>query len=167
MLIKRRKIGDIYQAIEALAPHVKGAKLGYALAKCRSKLAPEIEALRSAAKPSDEYMKYEHRRIGACEAHAKRGEDGKPLKVRRGLVEEYVFEDQDAFEKTLAVIQEQHGAVIAEQEAKNAEIDELLDGEADVDLHMVSLEQLEAGLPEDMTGLPLLLEALVGTVVSE
>lgn len=162
MRIKRRQVLEIDAALGALAQQAKGVKLSYAIAKNRSALRSEIEAIQEADKPSEAFKAFEERRITTAKAHALKDEKGQP-KVQGTA---FILEDPIAFEQTLSIIREQHKPAIEEREKQIKELNKLLDEYVDVSLYHVKLESIETALPPDAQVSDLLIP-LVGTIIDD
>src|SRR3990167_1646314 len=144
--------GDNINLFNALSDkqlgQLSGAKFAYAVAKNLAILQPEINAIKKALEATDEFVKYDAERVKLAESHAKKGEDGKAVKVTNAQgVEEFTLEDKEAFEKAFEVLKEEHKAAINAREAQIKEQNDLLKTESTITLYKIAL----ADVPNTIT----------------
>ena len=125
-----------------------GAKFAYAVAKNLAILQPEIDSIKKASEAPDDFVKYDAKRVKLAEAHAKKGEDGKAVKVRNAQgLEEFILEDTKTFEKAFEALKEEHKAVLEAREAQVKEQNDLLKTESTITLYKIAL----ADVPNTIT----------------
>ena len=91
---------------------LKGFKLGYAVARTKAKLKPEIEALDEALKPDAAFRKYEEKRMELCRKHAQKDTNGSPMVQGN----EFFFGDsRAAFDAEMVLLQEEFTGAIEDR----------------------------------------------------
>ncbi len=136
MKLSRRRILAIYNATESLV-NIKSVKVAYAIAKNRrTVLQPVIDALQDIQKPSAELLEFEKSRIALCTSFSHG-------KIEAG---NYIIapEEKEEFDKAMAELVLQYEKAIDDGKNKNKEVEDFLDGEEDVNLHTVSLDDLSS-----------------------
>ncbi len=131
----------------------KGAKFNYALCVNQEEANKIKRAVEKINKPADDFMKYEKARLDLCSEMAEKGDDNKP-KTRvvpvpgGGMRSEFVgLDDNPEFKQRMEELLKKHDAAIEARKAQTAEVEELLQEEAEIDLHMVRFEDV----PETLT----------------
>jgi len=141
--MKNSELAPLHRALTNVG-NLKGVKFSYAVAKNMSIIEKELEIIgeTKAAKDFLEFDKQrQEKRLKLLEKHAKKDEDGKPIKKENG---DYELESISKFTKEVSALFE------IEYEANKEVVDEyqkLLDQEAEIEFHKVKLENV----PEDIT----------------
>lgn len=142
--MKRKELYDLLNGFETVKD-LKGVKFAYARAKNKKLVLAELELLKDVLKDSDKFVEYDKKRIKLCEVYCTKDDKGKPVIKNRkydGLTK------NEEFNKKLEKLGEEFKEVI-EQKKKNAEeYQTLLDGEVDIPLHKIKLDDV----PSDITG---------------
>lgn len=137
------------QGLNSVA-HLSGVKFAYAVSRNLSILKPELESLEKAAKPTDEYMKFEDERIKLVEKFAEKDEKGKAKQVpmvSNPRQTEYVIDKdkQEELDKEFGELKEKHKEAVEGREKQIKEYNELLKSEAPkLEFHKVSIDQVPA-----------------------
>jgi hypothetical protein len=127
-----------------------GFKFAYAISKNLAILKTEIEALQKALEPSEEYKKYDEKRIGLAIKYSKKGENGEPKTIVNPTnpnIFEYELEDKEGFKNEFEGLREENKDVISAREAQIKEQDEFLKTESTLELYKVSLSDV----PQNIT----------------
>lgn len=142
--MKRKELYDLLNGFETVKD-LKGVKFAYARAKNKKLVLAELELLKDVLKDSEKFVEYDKKRIELCEVYCTKDDKGKPVIKNRkydGLTK------NEEFTKKLEKLGEEFKEVI-EQKKKNAEeYQTLLDGEVDIPLHKIKLDDV----PSDITG---------------
>lgn len=153
MLLTRKQILDMHAALGKLPP-VKDVRLAFTLAKNKMNvLAPVVEAILDTHKPSNEFNSYQEERLQLCKQYCVKDSIGAP-KIENG---QYVMpEERSEFDGKFVLLKEKYAEAIEEAENKNKNFEDFLKETEDLDLKMVTLEALTAGLEGekvDLTGI--------------
>jgi len=130
-----------------------GIKFAYAVSRNISLLKPEIEALEKALEPSDEYKKYDEKRIELAKKYSKKGEKGEkgePLTMpnpENPKLFEYVLEDKEGFQKDFEALKEENKEIIEKRNAQIKEQDDFLKTDSTIELFKVSVSEV----PQNIT----------------
>jgi hypothetical protein len=146
MIIKRKEIVEIFNMLSKMKDR-KGLPIDfiYTMAKNKKLLREEIDILREVERKPTEYMNYLSEKLRLDIKFSKRDKDGNPLKRGNGyLIDENRTEDYD---NALNELVEKYEDVIEETTEKQKELEELLDGEIDIDFELLEKEKF----PEDIT----------------
>lgn len=146
MKLKNKDLFRIKQGLDNVSKF-KGVKFAYAIAKNKRIVISELVDLQKAAKMSDEFKKYEDKRIVICTKYAKKDENGEFVYGRNKS--EYVIEKRDMFDKEIETLQLEHKESIDARESQLKEYEKLLDSESvPIEFHKILFEYI----PEDITG---------------
>ena len=121
-------------------------RLAYALHKNKKLLQDEVDAIREVSKPSQSLKDFQDKRIELCKEFADKDTEKKPIIVGTDFK---IVERKSEFEEELRLLTEEYKDVIAEQELRNKELNDIL--KEDVNgfaLHKIKLEWL----PETISG---------------
>jgi hypothetical protein len=141
--ITRQELLELWHGLPALAG-LKGFKLGYAVARTKAKLKPEIEALDEALKPDADFQKYEERRMALCRKYVQKDPQGNPVVSGN----EFVFgENREAFDAEIAPLQEEFAGAIGDRRKQTEDYLAGLKEPITVDVHQIAPEDV----PEDAT----------------
>jgi hypothetical protein len=148
MKLKNIEIIKLYNSLQKLG-NLKGVKFSYSIARNIDKLTPIIKSLQDAAKPTEEYIKYDKERAELAEKHAKKNKDGKP-NIETNIdnnTQSYQIEDQEKFEKELKKLQSKYKKEIDYRNKQIKEQTELLEEES----NFVPYKIKQKNLPEDIS----------------
>lgn len=124
---------------------LKGAKFAFAVAKNIAAIKPTIEALETAKnRVLESAREYEETRIKLCKELADKDENGQPktfVDPRQGK-QFLITEMRDLFDEKLTTLIEKHREEIDEKKRLDKEFSELLDDEAEVNIHAVKLSSV-------------------------
>ena len=142
--------GDLLNFNAALTnvANLKGVKFAYAVSKNAQSIESELKAIQEAAKPREDFVKYEKERVELCEECSKKDDQGKSISIRG----EFQMEDRAAFDKKLKKLRKTHEKAIDGSVAQKLEIEELLKEDVEVKIHKVAVDNL----PEDLTAAQIL-----------
>jgi hypothetical protein len=164
MIVQRKRLLEIHQALIRLAERVRGVKLSYTIARNLNRLRAEVDAIQRAGAPSTAFQEYEQKRIGFCQALCTKDVNGRPL-IEDG---QFVLgENQTELNRLVDKIKLEYSTAIDEREKQLADWRDLLDGEVDVKFHLLDLDGIEVGVGDCAPSLALLLEPLLGYVLKE
>ena len=141
--ITRQELLELWHGLPALA-NLKGFKLGYAVARTKAKLKPEIEALDEALKPDTAFQQYEEKRMALCRKYVQKDAQGQPVVSGN----EFVFgENREAFDAEMAPLQEEYAQAIEDRKKQTEDYVAGLKEPITVEVHQIALEDV----PEDVT----------------
>lgn len=135
---------------------LSGAKFAYAIARNTDKLQSEMKAIGTAKEPSEAFKTYNTERENLAKKHAVKDDKGQPVISGN----EYVVEDNDAFNKEIKALQKQHAKVIEAYEKQLEDYNKLLETESEVELYKIPLSDIPENISvEQMSALyPLIQE---------
>lgn len=152
--MKTQEVLKLNATLETLS-NLKGAKFAYAIAKNKEFIKTEIEALKEATKPSEEFEKYNKARIELAENHADKDEDGKS--VIEG--NQYKITDMDKFNKEHDKLKEEYKEALEAHKKQQDEFNALLEEETKLELQMIKIEDIPQDITvEQMEGIKVLIE---------
>jgi hypothetical protein len=139
--ITRQELLELWHGLPALA-NLTGFKLGYAVARTKAKLRPEVEALDEALKPDKDFQKYEEKRLILCQKYVQKDAQGNPA-VQNG---QFIFgENREVFEKEMAPLSEEYAQAIEDRKTQFEDYQDSLRDPITVEVHQIT----EADVPED------------------
>ena len=139
MKINRIKLVTLFNVLGNLAMVPANLKFHYARAKNVAKLADEVEIIKNLAKPFENYVEYESKRIALCRELCEYvGNPAEPHIVNGN----YQFSDDNKVivEDKIKELQKEFSEVIAEDQQRQSELKEFLDQEIDIDFHMIKMD---------------------------
>lgn len=143
IIITRQELLELWHGLPALA-NLKGFKLGYAVARTKAKLKPEIEALDEALKPDAAFQKYEEKRMELCRKFVQKDTQGEPMIQGN----EFVFgENRGAFDAEMVPLQEEFAGAIEDRKKQIEDYQAGLRESITVEVHQIAPEDI----PEDAT----------------
>jgi len=141
--ITRQELLELWHGFPVLA-NLRGFKLGYAVARTKTKLRPEIEALDEALKPDAAFQKYEERRMELCRKYVQKDPQGNPVVSGN----EFVFgENREAFDAEMVPLQVEYAGTIEERKKQIADYSDGLKEKITVEVHQIA----PVDVPEDAT----------------
>ena len=141
--ITRQELLELWHGLPALAD-LRGFKLGYAVARTKAKLKPEVEALDEALKPDAAFQAYEEKRMELCRKFSIKDGQGNPLISGN----EFVFgENRAAFDAEMVPLQEEYAEAIVDRKKQTEDYIAGLKESMVVEVHQIALEDV----PEDVT----------------
>ncbi len=135
---------------------LQGVKFAYAVSKNIYTIKPHIEALQASVASTEEFQQYEKERVELAKKHAKKNKEGNPITNTNldNNTQSYEIENEDKFQKELEKLQEKHKNALQEREKQIEKYKELLQEEANIELHKIKVKDLpEKITPQQMTGL--------------
>lgn len=140
--MKNKQLSILLQGALA-CQDAKGLKFAYALQKNIRLMKQEIKRIFDLMMPSEEYAEYDREREQLAHKHAKKDKKGKVV-IKD---EKYVIADQKKFEKELKALQKKYEKPFAEQAAKEATFNDMLDQECTIKFHKIE----EKSLPDNIS----------------
>jgi len=141
--LTRAELLELWHGLPTLA-NLKGFKLGYAIARSKAKLKPEIEALEEALKPAQAFEEYERKRLELCRKYVQKDGQGNPVVSGN----EFVFGDnREAFDAEMAPLQEEFAEAIENRKQQVEGYLSAMKEQITVEVHRVT----EVDVPEDLT----------------
>lgn len=139
--ITRQELLELWHGLPALAD-LKGFKLGYAVARTKAKLKPEVEALDEALKPDAAFQKYEEKRMELCRKFVQKDGQGNPVVSGN----EFVFgENRGAFDAEMAPLTAEYAGAIEDRKKQIEDYQAGLKELITVEVHQIA----EADVPDD------------------
>ena len=143
--MKNQQLFELFNALNTVTG-LSGVRFNYAIAKNIATLKPEILSLQEALKASEEFNKYDTERIEIAKKHAKKDENGEPIKQNVGTQEQFIIEDKELFDKEFEALKEAHKEVYEARLKQLKDFEDLLEVENPVVLHKIKLSDI----PEDI-----------------
>ncbi len=140
--MKNRDLFNFQSGLQAVG-HLTGVKFTYAIAKTRRIVDREIKTLREAVEPTEGFKKYEEERLALCREHAQKDDNDEP--VVKG--NKFILKSQKKFDNAWEKLKEKHKEALDSRDKQVKEWESLLDEEADIDLHLVNLDDM----PDEIT----------------
>ncbi len=138
--ITRRELLELWHGLPALS-NLKGFKLGYAIARTKAKLRPEVEALDEALEPDAEFQVYEEKRLALCQKYVQEDGNGNPM-IQTG---QFVFgENRAKFDAEMAPLSEEYAQAIEDRKRQLEDYTAGLKDTITVEVHQVKLEDVPA-----------------------
>lgn len=137
---------NMAHALNALQKERLPVRCAYAVAKNLARLRETVESVQAAAAPSQGFQDYEKARVALVRQYADLDDKGEPIADAQGHAR---IRDMPAFLDALAVLRGCHQEAITEQDARAAEVEDLLREECAVELHRVALDQFPAEIQAD------------------
>jgi len=135
--MKNSEAVTIYNGLPLLGG-LKGPKFTYAVARTKSNLTKVIEALTESLESPEDYKEYEKLRTELCEKHAEKDDTNSAI-IKAG---KYVLQDNEAFDKDLEALKEEHKAAVDAREEQVKGYEELLKEETSFKYYVVKQENL-------------------------
>ena len=131
--LKRRDIVSLFNALKEMGQRGNSYKkmFSYAVARNLGRLNAVNEAIATQSQPEEEFTKG---RAELLREHARMDDDGNPLEVP-GMPGRVQVRDMQAFNAAVEELRNKTG-----QDKKDEEIEELLEGEEQIDVYMVDFE---------------------------
>lgn len=141
------KNSDLYGILNGLKALTKesGASFSYKVSKNIKIITDELTSLEETLKPSEGYIEYEKKRVELCKKFCRKDADGNDVIEGNN----FVIDNQKAFDKALEKLQKDDEVVIAEFNKQKEDYNVLMLEEVseDVSLRKIRTEEL----PETMT----------------
>ena len=138
----KTEIIQLYQALKKLG-NLSGVKFAYAVSKNINLIEPEIKSFEKALEASDEFTKFEEKRMALVEKFAKKDEKGEKL-IKNN---EYEIEDLEQFNKEFEALKEENKEVYDARQKQIDEYNDLLKSESTLELHKISISDV----PQNIT----------------
>jgi hypothetical protein len=133
IVITKRELLELWNALPTLAD-LKGFNLGYAVARTKVKLRPEIEALDESLKPDDAFQEYTKRRLELCNYYAQKDERGPII-----LGNKFVFGDnQKAFDEAMIPLNVEFAQATKYREQQSLDYNNALSEPITVEIHQIT-----------------------------
>ena len=143
IIITRQELLELWHGLPTLA-NLSGFKLGYAVARTKARLRPEVEALEEALKPDAAFQEYEEKRLALCQKFAQK--DGQENPIIQG--NQFVFgENREAFDAEMVPLTQEYGHAIKDRQQQIEDYSASLKENITVEVHHVA----EADIPGDLT----------------
>lgn len=139
----------IIQLFELLQKNISGnIKFNYWLAKTRTKLKGEIEAIKEAIKYDDDFIKYQNERIALCEKYAKKDKEGNPIIKNNN----FIIDNEEDFEKEIEALKQKYSETIKKAEERTKEIEQFLETTTDTQIPQININDIpdNAFSPEEI-----------------
>lgn len=148
--MKKKNVISLYEGLQAVGD-LKGPNFTFAVARTRRSLAPIIESLEEARKPSKEFQDFNRERIALAKSHAIKLENGDPKTtktvVNGHLQEEFVIECRAKFDADFDKLKKKYKKALDETEKQEMDYIKSLEEDVEVKLEMVKREDV----PEDIS----------------
>ncbi len=135
----KRDVLRLYNGLGAVADLSGTTSWNYACAKTRRMIETEAQAIAAAIKPSKDFARFTEKRLELCREHSLTSDNGKPL-MDDG--DNFQIADWKAFNKEIDKLKKKHTKTIEAREKQAEKYEELLDEDADVQLHLVNLDDV-------------------------
>jgi hypothetical protein len=139
MNVSRIKVVTLFNVLTGLTDVPASLKFHYARAKNLAKLSDEVEIIKNLAKPFENYVEYESKRVALCRELCEYvGNPPEPSIVNGN----YQFSDENKVivEDKIKELQKEFSEVIAEDQQRQSELKEFLAQEVNIDFHKVKMD---------------------------
>lgn len=127
-----------------------GATFSYAVLKNRAKVQSALAVLHKVTNHPQK-GEFEEKRKALWEEHCAKDEDGKPILEEQNYTG---LEGNEAYEKAFEALREEYKEVIEQNQKNNMEFQVNLNNEADIELHMISMEDVPENIsPKQLEGI--------------
>lgn len=141
--MKRKDAIDLYNKLQGVKYHSDSKIFSYALIKNIKIIEDEIMKLNEVIKPEDRFKDFEQERIGICQKHCLKDENGNPIVHS----DEYQIEDMNKFNEDLIPIKEKYIDVLQHRQSQINTYNFMLDEDVKLDFVKVGPNDL----PESIT----------------
>lgn len=147
-----QEVLQLNQALNQLGK-MSGVKFAYAVSKNVANIKAELEALDKSFEASEAYKAFDAARVKLAEEHAKKGEDGSPLKIEKKdssgnvISGSYIMDDQAAFDAAFEELKLEHKEAVEAREKQVEEYLELLKEESKIGIYKVFIDDV----PKEIT----------------
>jgi len=155
-MITKQELLSLYLNLNKLG-NLKGVKFSYGVSKNLALLSPEIESLNKVQEMSEEFKKFEEKRVELIKDYSKKDESGKDIIENNS----YVVLDQKKWDKVFDKLKEDNKEVVKKREKQIEEYLELLKTESDIKLYKIKL----ADIPEDITTIQM--NSIISIIIEE
>lgn len=138
--MKNKEILKLYTTLSKI--NLPGVKFAYCVAKNMNILKPEVISLEEAKKPTKDFLEYDAKRVDIVKKYAKKDEKGKFIIENQ----EYLLDDQDAFEEEFKALMEDNETILKARELQMNEFYDLLEKETDIKLFKIALSDVPQGI---------------------
>jgi len=139
--MKNKDLFRLYQGLNDVS-YFNGVKFAYSVVKNKKLIEAEIKTFEEVIKPTEEFQKYEQKRVETCEKYCERQEDGKPVVENNA----YKIIDKISFDKELEQLKTDSQEMLDYREQQLKEYNELLDEDTKLELVKVSVDNLPNGI---------------------
>ncbi len=165
MKTTRENLLQVSMILETLMQKEMKAKGAYGIAKNKKVVEEEVEVLREAQakiQPMEEYLEFEKQRIDVCKDFSDKDENGEAKTISGPGGGQFMIPDEKKpdFEAKVEELKEEFKEAIEDKDKKEAEWNELLSEEIELDVHVIKIDFL----PDNIT--PAQIDIL-GEIVSE
>jgi len=151
--MSRNELLTLHHGLETNLKKFTGVKLAYAVAKNTRTLSVEVEDYKKAGKPTDEFKEYRKTVYDLNIEHCLMNASGTPDPGPKG---EFQFSDAETREMVASkveVLQDENKEMIKAEEEKEKEFAMFLQEKVDIDLHAVTLDELNDTLDGSLVSL--------------
>jgi predicted nucleotide-binding protein (sugar kinase/HSP70/actin superfamily) len=156
--MSKEEVVSMYKILDGISKQSWPVEFGYAIAKNKRILKPEVEAIEEALQPSEEYNQYDVRRRDLCIKYASRNESDSPI-IKNGS---YIIdpEKEKSFKTQITKLNKEHEDIIEKHKEAIQQGKDLLKEEIELDLHAIKY----SSLPEKLNGVVIehLLDIMIG-----
>ena len=132
---------QLYQALNKLG-NLSGVKFAYAVSKNINLIEPEIKSLEKSLEASDEFKKFEEKRMALVEKFAKKNEKGEKI-VKDN---QYEIDNQKEFDEEFENLKVENKEVYDARQKQIEEYNDLLQSESTVELHKINLSDVPSNI---------------------
>jgi len=140
MKVKIKRLIETYNNLSLVKDVDCEIVFSYAIAKNRRNLKSELEIFEEFTKPSEEYEKYDDKRVKLAAKYAKLDDDGRPVVKDNSYI--ISKDNRPTFEVEMKELEEEYKEVIQafKDKLKNYQLE--IEKEIEFDYYMIDLEKL-------------------------
>jgi hypothetical protein len=160
--VKKRDILGIYNCLEMIK--IDGEKVpvkyAYFIAKTKSLIDSEVKALKTVITPSPMFMEYDKKRFDIINKYVEKDENDEPVFINNAT---YKIKPQyvDTLNSEIDVLQNEYEDVISNNSKLQAEINELLSEQVEVDLFKIRFDDLPSKIDQFIMNMVLKYDLLI------
>jgi len=157
------QIDYIHSALKNVKVQSKSVKLKYVIAKLLTEVEKELDILRQAAEPSEEFKKFEKERIELLAKYAKRDEQGNI--VYKDSTKSLVLIESEEGHRKLKELTEKYKTVLEERKEQIDQLRKTIATESiQVQLPELTFEDLDPDLPQEIFNILVKLDLITENV---
>ncbi len=140
MKVKIKRLIETYNNLSLVKDVDCEIVFSYAIAKNRRNLKSELEIFEEFTKPSEEYEKYDEKRVKLAAKYAKLDDDGRPVVKDNSYI--ISKDNRPTFEAEMKELEEEYKEVIQAFKDKLKKYQSEIEKEIEFDYYMIDLDKL-------------------------
>jgi len=144
--LKRQELVAMNRVLTDLGSMPGNIKFTYAIARTKSYIKDEVEAVQEATTMPESFQEYDKKRVDLCSKMADKDDDGNPIMNPSGNTFQ-IIKKADEFAEALEELREECKEALDDHKKWVEDLETLLNDEVDVKIHKVGIDFL----PETLT----------------